>query len=214
MCIGGDGRVCLFKVATILREWEAWWVIPPTWSDSLYRAMADLDAIRATQEIVVERRVYGDGDELDGFEQVPEVFEGPNGGNAPEGDDPEVLPAGEDPAVAGGGERARVEALLAPEGPPLLRVRRGHRRRAAVTVYQHIVAEAGLRQDSPGQREVVMDLAVKVLKRLNVRISDRPQVMADVVAIYFTPTDEQLSTAAVMRNSWHARLRKEVGHAK
>jgi hypothetical protein len=157
-----------------------------------------LDATAATEIIFAQRADLREADGAAGFEEVPQ---------GPAGD-------GIIPWEAAANADLNAPIVVQQEPPRVLRVRRGNRSNAVRTVYNEIVAEAGLRQDSPGQREVIMDLAVKVLSRLNVRKCDRPQLMAEVVALYFTPTLEQMQTAAVMKNSWHASLRKEVSHAE
>lgn len=179
-----DGEYDLIAVSQQLRKWEVGvWPISPELSAVLYRTMANLVATAVTNDIITGRReVDGAGD-----------------------DDP--LDTGFDPLdpAEREGPRPRPNA----EGNAT-RVRRGQRRRAASTIYYEVVAEIGLRPDVPGQRDVVMDVATRILKDMRVRIRDRPDVLADVMALYFTPRASQLRASAVLNSPTTKMLQKEA----
>lgn len=89
-------------------------------------------------------------------------------------------------------------------------VRRGGRRNACLTVYHRCVAELGKKPFSPAMKLVVEDVARKELKKLNVRVQDFPTLLAGVVAVYFTPTEEEVETAAILRNAQVRDLWAEI----
>lgn len=190
-CTSLNGSISLGRVSDVLRRWSRGpFGISATWRESLYRTLADLAAVRATRAIIAGR-ITAD-EEADG-EGCDSGFGPDVSGNV-----------GEPIKQVGAGEDSKKP----------VKVRRGGRKRAVVTVYNEVVAEIGLRADRPGQRDVVMDVAVKILKKMNVRKSDRPDLLAAVVGMYFTPRDTQLLVAAMSKNSWHARLRAEITEAR
>lgn len=206
-CSSLDGTISLGRASDILRRWRSGFIpyVSAGWATLLYRAVGDLAAVRNCRAIIAERIDPPEEDDEGGLGSGFGFVEPPGIGGPRE-----VLEVGEDTGPPGFGPETKAEG----KGKAKLRVRRGKRRDAARTVYNHVVAEIGLRTDSPGQREVVMDVAVKILKQLNVRLCDRPDLLAEVASLYFTPRESQLQFAAMLKNSWHTSLRSEVANVK
>lgn len=202
-CQSLDGSISLGRAADILRRWTTRGFfgsfIGETWASRLYRRLADVAAVRYTREVLAQR--------------TRECEEGYDEGD---GEGFTTLHPPGIAACASPGSLVNSQATgnSGTAEKPVLRVRRGQRRKAATTVYHRVVAEIGLRSDSPGQREVVMDMAVRILKEMNVRNCDRPALLAEVQVLYATPLEEQLEAAAVLRNSWHSTMRGEITFAR
>lgn len=198
-----DGTISLSRASEILNRWTTRGFIGSyigvQWASMLYRAVADLAATRNIGTVLTERNA------------IEETIDDEDDGAGYDSN----IPVGFEPATEGPGlVHNQVTGLHASASKPTLKVRRGQRRRAAHTLYNRIVSEIGLRPSAPGQLDVVMDYSVRMLKEMNVRLKDRPALMAEVQLLYSTPLEAQLHTAAVMRNSWHTRLRQEVADVR
>lgn len=202
-CQSLDGSISLGRAADTLRRWTTRGFfgsyIGEAWASRLYRRLADVAAIRYTREVLADRAGEHEETDPEGVGEGFSTLHPPGLCTVP---------------TAGGLVHSQATGNVGTAEKPVLRVRRGQRRRAARTVYHRVVAEIGLRSDSAGQREVVMDKTVSLLKEMNVRICDRPALMAEVQVLYATPLEEQLEAAAVLRNSWHSTMRGEITFAK
>lgn len=171
LCREPNGAISLVRATQILADWrKAPFGIDAIRASSLYSALGELVSTETTFAIFAERRRE---DEEGDDEGLGDGF----GPTYPPGVDGNEHPVGTQ------------------ENPR--RVRRGQRRRAATTVYHEVVATIGLRADCPGQREVVMDTAVRIMNTMHVRKSDRPALLTEVQVLYFTPLEGQLQLAAV-----------------
>lgn len=106
----------------------------------------------------------------------------------------------EDPADAEDATAAGPSVRSEPDRP-FVSVRRGGRRNAAFTVYYLCVKELGRNQFSMAMKLTVENVARREMVKLNVRPQDFPRLLADVVRIYFTPTPEELETAALLKSA-------------
>lgn len=96
------------------------------------------------------------------------------------------------------------------ENTPRPSVRRGRRWNAAYEIYVRCVAELGTKPYSPAMKDVVMNVARRQMKTMNVRYVDYPRLLPLVTTMYFTPNAEEVMCAAVMQSDAHKALRALV----